>query len=622
MKSNRRSFARIALLVVITICGSLIPGGAASQIDARAYLDHIKLLASDELKGRGNGTPELDRAADYIANQFRAAGLQPGGDNGTYLQKFELVTGLTVGSTNSLTLKGPTATTTLKLGSDYEPLSMVNPGDQGSASQPPLSVALVFGGYGISAGSYNYDDYAGLDVTGKAVLVLRHEPQENDEKSVFQGKANSEHATFFRKAMVARSHGARALLIVEDPIHPDQTTFSNWLRDPQVEEYGIPVLRISRTHAQQIVGSLVDIERVAREIDADLKPRSRALDGVSITYTENLTKNRRLVNNVIGILRGSDPVRSREAIVLGAHYDHLGLGGRFSLSENAAGQIHNGADDNASGIAAIIEIAKLAATNRSKFPRSLVFMTFAGEELGLLGSAYYVNHPTFPIDQTVAMLNLDMVGRANGRIFVSGLDTAPELDGDLKAADADLPLKLSLTGDGSAIGGSSDNTSFLLRKIPSIFFFSGLHADYHRPTDDWEKIDAEGGAAVGTLAYELAQRIAARPDRVAFVEPTPQDHSGSARAGAGYGPYFGSVPDFADTDSKGVKFADVRDGSPAAKAGLKKDDVLVLFDGKPIRTLYDFTFALQGKQPGDKVDVVVLRQEKEMRVTVELTNRP
>jgi len=398
--------------------------------------------------------------------------------------------------------------------------------------------------------------------------------------------------------------------------------FSNWLRDPQVEEYGIPVLRLSRTRTQQIVGSLVDIDRVAREIDADLKPRSRTLDGVSITYTDNLTKNRRSVNNVIGILRGSDPVKSREAIVLGAHYDHLGLGGRFSLSENAAGQIHNGADDNASGTAAIIEIAKLAAANRPKFPRSLVFMTFAGEELGLLGSTYYVNHPTFPIDQTVAMLNMDMVGRANGRIFVSGLDTAPDLDADLKAADADLPLKLSLTGDGSAIGGSSDNTSFLLRRIPSIFFFSGLHADYHRPTDDWEKIDAEGGAAVGTLAYELAQRIAARADRVAFVEPPPQDHSGSAGAGAGYGPYFGSVPDFGDTDSKGVKFADVRDGSPAGKAGLKKDDVLILFDGKPIKTLYDFTFALQAKQPGDKVEVVVLRQGKEVRATVELTNRP
>ena len=612
-----------ALLIVLAGAGSVLHVGAASQIDPRAYLDHIKFLASDELKGRGNGTPELERAADYIADRFRAAGIEPGGDDSTYYQKFEIVTGLTVGSDNSLTLSGAGGPTTLKLG-DYQPLSIASVGDRGAAGQPLSSVPLVFAGYGISAPAYSYDDYASIDVTDKAVLIFRHEPQENDDKSIFQGKTNTEHATFFRKAMVARSHGARALLIVEDPLHADQTNFSDWLRDPQAEEYGIPVLRLSRARAQQVVGSQVDFATVARGIDADVTPRSRALTGASLTYAESLTKNRRTVKNVIGILRGSDPVKSREAVVLGAHYDHLGLGGRFSLAEDATGQIHNGADDNASGSAAIIEIARLAAANRTRFPRSLVFITFAGEEVGLLGSMYYVNHPAFPLDQTVAMLNLDMVGRAGGRIFVSGLDTAPELNGEVTAAAADLPLKVSVTGEGSAVGGSSDNASFLLRQIPSIFFFSGLHADYHRPTDDWQKIDAEGGAAVASLAYALAERIAARPDRVTFVAPPPQDHTAPASSGSGpgYGPYFGSVPDFGDSDSSGVKFADVRADSPAGKAGFRKDDVLISFDGKPIKNLYDFTFALQAKHPGDKVEVIVLRQGKEVKGTVELTNRP
>lgn len=613
----------VALLIALSGAGSAIHVGAASQIDSRAYLDDIKFLASDELKGRGNGTPELERAADYIAGRFRAAGIEPGGDDSTYYQLFEIVTGLTVGSSNSLTLNGPGGSTTLKLG-DYQPLSMASPDDRGAAGQPALSVPLVFAGYGISAPPFNYDDYAGLDVADKAVLVFRHEPQENDDKSIFQGKANTEYATFFRKAMVARSHGARALLIVEDPVHADQSNFSDWLRDPQTEEYGIPVLRLSRSRAQQVVGSQVDFAKIASDIDADLRPRSRALTGASMTYAESLAKNRRTVKNVVGVLRGSDPVKSREAVVLGAHYDHLGLGGRFSLAENAVGQVHNGADDNASGTAAIIEIAKLAAANRSRFPRSLVFITFAGEELGLLGSVHYVNHPTVPLDRTVAMLNLDMVGRAAGRIFVSGLDTAPELTGDVNAAAADLPLKVSVTGEGSAVGGSSDNTSFLLRQIPSIFFFSGLHADYHRPTDDWPKIDAEGGAAVASLAYALAERIAARPDRLTFVAPPPQDHAASASSssGPGYGPYFGSIPDFGDNDSRGVKFADVRAASPAANAGIRKDDVLISFDGKPIKNLYDFTFALQAKQPGDTVEVIVLREGKEVKATVELTNRP
>jgi Peptidase family M28/PDZ domain/PA domain len=612
--------------VALLFAGTLATTGAATGIDPQAYLGHIKFLASDELQGRGNGTRQLDRAADYIASQFRLAGLAPGGDNGTYFQTFEVTTGWTIGRTNSLTLKGPEGSTTLKLGDDYQPLSVASPQDRGPSGRSSLSLPLVFAGYGISAPAYHYDDYAGTDVAGKAVLIFRHEPQENDETSVFQGKTLTAYATFEQKAATARQHGARALLIVEDPAHADQISFANWLRDPEAEEYGLPVLRLSRERAQRIIGSAVDLEEVSRDIDADLHPRSRVLGGTSITYTESLSKTRRPVRNVVGILRGSDSVKAQEAIVLGAHYDHLGLGGRFSLAENAAGQIHNGADDNASGTAAIIEIAKLASANRSKLPRSLVFVTFAGEELGLLGSSYYTNHPVFPQEQTVAMINLDMVGRAHGRIFVSGLDNGPDLAKDLEAAEAGIPLKVTVTSEGSAVGGSSDDTSFVLRRIPAIFFFSGLHADYHRPTDDWEKIDAEGGAAAATMAYALAQRIAERPDRVAFVAPPPQDHTAQGASGAGsgggYGPYFGSIPDFGESDVPGVKFADVREGSPAARAGFKKDDVLVSFGGTPIATLYDFTFALREKKPGDKIEVVVMRQGKEVRATVELANRP
>ena len=610
-----------AMLVV----GALVTLSAATRIDPQAYLNHIKFLASDELKGRGNGTPELDRAADYIASQFRAAGLAPGGDNGTYFQKFEIVTGWTVGRGNSLTFRGPQASASLKIGDDYQPVSVANAVNQGS-SGTTVSLPLVFAGYGISAPTYHYDDYAGIDVTGKAVLIFRHEPQENDDKSVFQGKTLTGYSTFEQKAMTARQHGVRAILVVEDLPHADPTGFATWLRDPEAEEYGLPVLRLSRGRAQQIIGPAANLEQIARDIDADLQPRSRALDGASITYTENLSKTRRIVRNVIGVLRGSDRAKAGEAVVLGAHYDHLGLGGRFSLAENAYGQIHNGADDNASGTAAVIEIAKLAAANRQKLPRSLVFVTFAGEELGLLGSTYYANHPTFSLEQTVAMINLDMVGRTGGRIFVSGLDSAPDLAKDLEAAEADIPLKVSATREGSAIGGSSDDTSFVLKRIPAIFFFSGLHADYHRPTDDWEKVDAEGGAAAATMAYALAERIAERPDRVTFVAPPPQDHAAQASSGAGsgggYGPYFGSVPDFSEGDSPGVKFADVREGSPAGQAGFKKDDVMISFGGVPIKNLYDFTFALRERKPGDKVEVVVLRQGKEVKATVELTNRP
>lgn len=615
---------RLIGALVLSVVALGVPGrAAAQQIDSQSYLEHIKFLASDELQGRGNGTPGLERAADYIAMQFRAAGLEPGGDDKTYFQKFELVSGLTVGASNTVTFRGPQGSSTLKLGSDYEPLSISSPSSQGAPDQS-VSAPLVFAGYGISAPAYNYDDYAGLDVSGKIVLVLRHEPQENDEKSVFQGRTHSEHATFVRKAQVARSHGALAVLLVEDPRHADRLDFSRWLKEPQAEEYGLPLLHVSRARVQEIVGSQIDFDEIMRGIDADLKPRSRALQGVSVIYTQNLTKNRHIVRNVVGIVRGSDPGKNRESVVLGAHYDHLGLSGRFSLSEGSTGQVHNGADDNASGTAALIEMAKLATTKGTRLPRSLVFVAFAGEELGLLGSGHYVSRPALPIEQTVAMINLDMVGRSNGRILVSGFETAPDLKEDLKAAQAGLSINVSTSSEGSAGLGASDDTSFLLRSVPSIFFFSGLHADYHRPTDDWDKIDAPGGSAVASLAYALAARIAARPDRVTFVPPPAQTASGSTGAPStgGYGPYFGSIPDFAEGDSSGVKFAEVREGSPAAKAGLRRDDVMTSFGGMPIKTLYDFTFALREKKPGDKVEVVVLRNGKEIRTTVELTNRP
>jgi len=574
------------------------------------------MLASDELKGRGNGTPELDRAAAYIADQFQRIGLEAAGDEGTYLQAFELITGLTLGPSNSLTIEGPAATVTLQLGRDYQPLSI-------GGSDQELSVPLVFAGYGISAPDLDYDDYAGLDVSGKAVLVLRHEPQETDENSAFDGREFSQHATFLRKAQVARARGASALLVVDDPNHAAEATFTRWLQDPQAEEYGLPLLHLPRARAQEVLGSLADLDAIARDIDADLTPRSRVLEGASLTYQENLTKTRRTVSNVVGVLRGADPAKAGEALVVGAHYDHLGISGRFSLSQNSTGQIHNGADDNASGTAALIEIARLAARNRESLSRSMVFVAFAGEELGLLGSRNYLDDPAFPTDQTVAMINLDMVGRSNGRILVNGLESAPDLKDELNAAAEGRSIRVAPTGGGSASSGASDHLNFELQRIPSIFFFSGLHADYHRPTDDWEKVDAAGGAAVAGLAYALAERIANRPDRVAFVRrPAAAGAAAAGGGGGGYGPYFGSVPDFAEGEVEGVKFADVREGSPAALAGLRKDDVMIAFDSEPIRTLYDFTFALREKRPGDRVEVVVMRDGREVRALVELGNRP
>jgi hypothetical protein len=611
-------------LILVFLLGAALGADGPPVIKPGALLAHVKFLSADELEGRGNGTKGLDRAASYIAEQFEAAGLRPGGAGGSWFQPFELVTGLTVGRTNALTIAAQGKTTTFALGETYFPLST---SELSASSASPLAVrsaALVFAGYGIAAPSLKYDDYAGLDVTGRAVLVFTHEPQENDEGSRFDGRSFTTHATLLNKAMTARARGAAVLLVVSDPSHDrDEAPYRGFARDPQAEEYGIPVLRLSRDRIAPLL-ELWKLDARVKEIDAAGAPRSTVLDATA-DYVEDLARTRRTVRNVVGILPGSRPALDGEAVVIGAHYDHLGLGGQHSMNPNLAGQIHNGADDNASGTAAIIEIARAAAANRTRFARTTVFVAFAGEELGLIGSAHYVTHPAVPLDQTVAMVNLDMVGRPRGRIMVSGLETAPGVGADLDAAAARVPgIEVRRFQDGAGVG-SSDDTTFLLKKIPSIGFFSGFHGDYHRPTDDWPLIDADGAARVASMAYELAARLAARGDRPAYVATAASTGHGKSPGDAGsvggYGPYFGSVPDFGESDG-GVKFAEVRENSPAAKAGLKAGDVMIGFDGKPIKTLFDFTYALREKKPGDEVEVKVMRGDQPLTVRVTLSTRP
>jgi hypothetical protein len=589
------------------------------RIDPKAYLEHVKFLASDDLEGRGNGSRGLESAAEYIAAKFREAGLEPAGDGGTFFQRFDMTTGMSVDPGNSVTLQSGRTSVKFDVGRDYEIVST-----SGSPSAAAETYPVVFAGYGISAPALRYDDYAGIDAADKAVLIFTHEPQENDPRSAFEGQTNTTHSTMMRKVEVARKNGAKAILVVDDTNHrPATDRFRRWLREPQAEDFGIPVFFLSRDLVQRALGTRLNLERTSGEIDRDFSPKSRALDDLTVSALDRTTRVRRPVRNVVGTMKGSDPSLQSEAVVIGAHYDHLGRSGRFSMSQNTTGQVHHGADDNASGTAAVIEMAKAAVEARKEFRRSIVFMAFAGEEHGLLGSSYYVNHPAVALDKTIAMINLDMVGRAGGRIMVDGLANSPSVEDDLKAAETSSSLKLRALRGGPG-AGASDDATFLLRKIPSVNFFSGFHSDYHRPSDTWDKIDAAGGAGVADLALALARQIANRAERPPFVETVQQQDphaSGNVGAVSGYGPYFGSVPDFAN-EGQGVKFAEVRAGSPAAKAGLRGGDVMISFAGMPIKTLYDFTFALREKKPGDRVDVVVVRDGKEVKASVELTTRP
>ena len=578
---------------------------SVSGLSPSRYLADVTYLASDALKGRGNGSPELDQAADYIAGKFKEAGLQPAGDNGTYFQSFEITTGAQLGAKNELRIAGATP----KINEDFIPILFSNT----AAFDGPL----IFAGYGITAPEYKYDDYANIDAKDKIVVVFEREPQADDEKSVFLGKDLTAHASFTNKAINARMHGAKGIVFITDPAQPMDDLGPT---DRQVDEadMGIPAVHVKRDFVMKpFAAKGKDLAALQKEIDKDLQPQSFEVPGVTAHIATEVTRARRTVKNVLGALPGSNPQLKDQWIVLGAHYDHLGLGNRNSLAPSLIGQPHHGADDNASGTAGVMELARIAKASKPQWKRSVLFMAFAGEEIGLLGSSNFVNHPTVPLANIDAMINMDMIGRVKDeRLFVGGVGTSPELKPDLEELDKTSPVKVEFSESGY---GASDHTSFNAKKIPVLFFFSGLHTDYHKPSDTADKINAEGAVQVLSLVYGLTSKLAAETPKLAYNEvaqPTPASRGG----GRGYGPYFGSVPDFRD-DIKGVLFSDVQNNSPAAKAGLKAGDIMTEFDGKQIQTLADYAYTLRSKKPGDVVVVVVKRNGEDVKTNVTLEAR-
>jgi hypothetical protein len=578
---------------------------AVPSFSPDAYLAHIKFLASPELKGRGTGSPGLEKAAKYISAQFQSFGLKPV-EGKSFYQDFTVTTNARLGPNNVLAENGH------KLAPEREFIPF-NFSSTGTAEGP-----VVFAGYGITAKEYNYDDYAGIDAKDKFVVILRHEPQEFDDKSVFEGRSFTSHAQFASKASNAKMHGARGVILINDtPNHPgDGDTFEKFGRAVGPDNAGLLFIQMSAAEGERwLAASGHDLKQMMQAIDKDLHPQSFALpEPAKVRLDVDIRRDTATVHNIAAYLPGE----TDEYIVVGAHYDHLGLGEKDSLAPNEIGKPHPGADDNASGTAAVIELARWFST-QPKQKRGILFMTFAGEELGLLGSAFYVNHPELPLDHAVAMINMDMVGRMrNSKIFVSGVGTGSTFQ---KLVDEVAP-KHPITVDVSekAGYGASDHTSFTSKQVPVLFFFSGLHADYHKPSDTWDKIDAPGSVKLLGLVADITVHLVneeARPKFVRVADPAPPSGSGG---GSGYGAYFGSIPDFTEIPN-GVRFADVKDGSPAAKAGLKAGDILMEFDGKPISNLYDFTYALRSKKAGDEVLVKIVRDGKTIEAKVLLAQR-
>jgi hypothetical protein len=609
---------RPAAYWILLLCPLALP---AADVDSGEFLAHVKYLASPELKGRATGSLELEKAAVYIAGQFQSFGLQPpNGKSSSDLKNYELAFPAELGAKlapgNTFSYRDAGTRQTLKEGQDFVPFTFSTNGK--------FSGPVVFAGYGITAKEHNYDDYAGIDVKDKLVLILRHEPQESDDKSVFDGKRFTSHATFIDKMMNAKAHGARGVILINDvPAHPnseDKLEKFGAIGGPR--DSGIFFVEMKAAKAESwLHAEGRDLSQIAKEIDQDLKPRSFPLAKVQVDLSVALIHETKTVHNVAAYLPG----KTSEYVIIGAHYDHLGLGDEHSLAPNQMGVVHPGADDNASGTAGVIELARWFS-KQPQPQRGILFLTFAGEELGLLGSNWYVNHPALPAENAVAMLNLDMIGRVQGgKVFVSGAQTGTTLARILDEVKPPAPLHIDESGknSGTNMSDASDHASFASKQIPILFFFSGLHGDYHKPSDTADKIDSVDAAKLLDYVADIATHLSDDPDRPTFVKvarPPAGPVTGGHGGQSGYGPDFGSIPDF-NEPPKGVRFADIREGSPAAKAGLKPGDIMIEFAGKQIGNLYDFTYALRDSKPGDVVLVKVIRGDQTIDAKVLLTER-
>jgi hypothetical protein len=551
------------------------------------------------------GTAGLAQAADLIVQEMRSLGLAPAGDRGTWYQPFEVTTGVEVGRETWFGL----GERRVEVGETFQPL--------GFSLNGAITAPVVFAGYGIVAPEYDYDDYSGLDVRGKIVLVLTNEPGELDSTSRFEGTVNTHHAQLRTKAIAAREHGALGLLLVNGPRwHAGEPVrrprkdgqgymtsglLAGWLAD----SLGEALMRRAGT-------TLLAAQGV---IDSLAAPRGFAIPD-SVTLSVTLRRTRAHVRNVVGRLPGRDTSRT---LVVGAHYDHIGFGGEDSLEPDQR-VVHPGADDNASGTAALLGVARLLARRAHAGwtpEHDIIFASFTCEEMGIVGSAHFVDDPPRPLSSVEAMLNMDMVGRLkDDRLLVMGVGTAAEFPTLVENLNRTAGFDVKTTSDGY---GPSDHSSFYKRKVPVLMLFTGAHGDHHKPSDTWDKINAEGLWRVTRFAAAMVESLDARP-RPQYQTAQADSATRRVRGGAGFGAYLGTIPDFSQTEG-GVLLSGVRDGGPAAQAGLAGGDVVIKFDDIRIDNLYDYSYALRSRKPGQTVRLTVRRGGALKEFTVTLGRR-
>jgi hypothetical protein len=586
---------------------------AAVQATEERLRRDVTYLASDELEGRGPTTKGLEKAADYIADQFKQAGLKPGGVDGTWFQPFGYPANL-LDEPARLGLKGPKGQEIeLKQGFQFQPMGLSKSGK--------LTAPVVFAGYGLTSAEAKYDDYDGLDVADKVVVVLRDAPHGGNEERAKRLQAGT---SFTRKVINAAAHKAAAVLFVNDAetakTGDDLFDFDfTALRVPPDARI-VPAFHVRRSVLQTMLqaSAAADLADWERDVDRDLKPRGVELTGWTVSLEVKTHFGEITLKNVVGVLDGAGPLAD-ETVVVGAHYDHLGYGGAGGsrAAPLRKPMIHHGADDNGSGSTAVMELARRFAARPDRKGRRLVFMTFSGEELGLEGSKYYCKNPLFPLKNTAAMINLDMVGRLRpdddtkkDNLLAEGVGTGKDFADLLDRVNGKFDFTLHEQKE--SVPPNSDHFSFFRSGVPVLFFWTGFHPDYHKPSDTADKINVPGMRKVVDLTETVVGELATAEKRPEYVEVKT---GGSLRPSEG--PTLGIMPAY-DKGGEGVTVAEVLDGRPAAKAGLKAGDRIVELAGKPVANLEAYTEIIRSQKKGDTIDVVMVRDGKKQAVKVKL----
>lgn len=658
---------RMKLLIVLF---SLVVASAFAQqplqttLSAERLREHVTYLASDKLEGRRTGGSGANLAAEYIAREFARYGLRrsvgrdlPGMSHleadspRRYMQEFPYVAGVELGKGNFGKIKAPFtanklsftagdgSVTNLPVGEDWMPLGF-------SANGRIEKAAGVFVGFGISAAELKHDDYSGVDATGKIAIAFVGTPDGDNPHGQF---ARYEEPRW--KAIAAKNAGAKALILISQQEQFTDERLSQLRYDNSAGDGGLPVVIVSsRTLLPNITGSDLAVALGSMKKGVMPQVNVKAL----ITLSTDIVRKEVSAWNVIGILDGSDPTLKNEAVIIGAHYDHLGRGGAGSLATRE-GEIHHGADDNASGVAGVLELARFFTSPGHRPRRTIVFIAFSGEEEGLLGSNYYVNHPIIPLADTVAMLNMDMIGRMkSNKLNVGGVGTAQNWREFIKSANASEQMNVTASGE-AAVGapiatttsesartsmpivtsangrtivtlepskpfelalsedgfGPSDHSSFYAKQIPVLFFWTGTHDDYHKPSDTADKIKYDDEERILHMVARLVNHIDADDKRPVYTVAKTE----SAGRSTGFRVYLGTIPNYADSND-GLLLDGVRDDSPAAKAGLKAGDKVVKLAGRDLRNVYDYTSALGEMKAGQEYEVEIMRGSERLRFKI------